>query len=60
MNVLILNVVFGFIGFLIAVGCPVIGMIWQHREDRARLTLAPAPRIARREEVPASVQPQAA
>lgn len=59
MNALVLNVVFGFIGVLIAVGCPVLGMIWQRREDQA-LTIAPAPRITRREEVHASVQPQAA
>lgn len=60
MTVVVLNMVFGFIGILIAVGCPVIGMIWQHREDQARMTLAPAPRVVRREEVHLAVQPQAA
>ncbi len=60
MNVLVLNVVFGILALLVGVGCPVIGLIWQHKEDQARLARRPATRIIRRPEVSRPAQRQAA
>jgi hypothetical protein len=36
MNAIVLNVVFGILGILVAVGIPVAGLFWQLSEESAR------------------------